>query len=169
MTKESPATPSETCIVGATCANCGFRYYEYNGRIIPCPVCALSARSEIAPKGWRLVPEEPTTAMMHVAFARGAAGEYNEGIWKAMLAAAPCAPSAIAPKWIPVSERLPTETRDQVICLAYTPTDSDGDASVPGAFVASYDGDGEWNSRMDTGCWEPGDVTHWMPFPEGPK
>lgn len=71
-------------------------------------------------------------------------------------------------KWIPVSERLPTEPRDQIICLAYTPESSDGDKSVPGAFAASYD-DGEWTSRMDTGCWEPGEVTHWMQFPEGPK
>lgn len=34
-----------------------------------------------------VVPREPTEAMIRVAIERGAAGEYNEGIWKAMLAA----------------------------------------------------------------------------------
>lgn len=43
------------------------------------------------PEGWRLVPIVPTAKMMRVAFERGAAGEYNEGIWKAMMDAAPVA------------------------------------------------------------------------------
>ena len=25
--------------IGATCATCGFRYWEYQGHIIPCPLC----------------------------------------------------------------------------------------------------------------------------------
>lgn len=41
------------------------------------------------PETWKLVPTEPTAEMLDVAIKRGAAGEYNEGIWAAMLAAAP--------------------------------------------------------------------------------
>jgi hypothetical protein len=48
-----------------------------------------TAASATVPEGWKLVPVEPTPEMIRVAIARGAAGEYNEGIWKAMLAAAP--------------------------------------------------------------------------------
>ena len=35
-------TPANFGSVSATCTNCGFRYYEYNGHIIACPVCALA-------------------------------------------------------------------------------------------------------------------------------
>src|SRR5258708_29887681 len=34
---------------GATCAKCDFRYQDYKGHIIPCPVCALTqSQKEVA-------------------------------------------------------------------------------------------------------------------------
>jgi hypothetical protein len=49
---------------------------------------ALESASRL-PDGWVAVPVEPTQEMISVAIARGCAGDYNEGIWAAMLAAAP--------------------------------------------------------------------------------
>jgi hypothetical protein len=56
---------------------------------------AQDSRQEV-PQGWKLVPVEPTEAMIDAAIERGAAGDYNEGIWAAMLAAAPSQPPAPA-------------------------------------------------------------------------
>lgn len=55
---------------------------------------------EAAPEAmdeWQLVPKRPTPAMVDVAMARGAAGDYNEQIWAAMLAAAPEPPAMNTP------------------------------------------------------------------------
>lgn len=53
------------------------------------------------PEGWKLVPIQPTAEMMQVGYERGAAGEYNEGIWKAML--------DVSPRYVspPVTEKNP--------------------------------------------------------------
>jgi hypothetical protein len=52
---------------------------------------ALESASRL-PAGWVAVPVEPTQEMVSVAIARGSAGDYNEGIWGAMLAARPEVP-----------------------------------------------------------------------------
>lgn len=71
-------------------------------------------------------------------------------------------------RWIPVNERLP-EGADAVSCEAWCTGD---EGQPPGPCVMTYDADEEpglrWQSREDTGCWEPGEVTHWRPRSTGP-
>ena len=71
-------------------------------------------------------------------------------------------------RWIPITERLP-EGEDAVSCEAWCAANEEGD--VPGPCVMHFDPEEEiglrWQSREDTGCWEPGEVTHWRPRPKG--
>jgi hypothetical protein len=70
--------------------------------------------------------------------------------------------------FIPVTERLP-EGEDAVTCEAWCAASEDFPA---GPCVMMYDADEEpglrWQSREDTGCWRPGEVTHWRPRSKAP-
>lgn len=71
------------------------------------------------------------------------------------------------PRWIPVTERLPTED-DYMPCyenydgavLWYT------NSGVMG-LGWYYDSTGNWSDMEN--CFPPGKVTHWMPIPKPPK
>lgn len=77
--------------------------------------------------------------------------------------------SAPASGWIPVTERLPTG-EDAVSCEAWC---LDADDDHPGPCIMMYDAEADegerWQAREDTGCWTPGEVTHWRPRPAGPS
>lgn len=66
--------------------------------------------------------------------------------------------------WILVSVTTPIGA-DAISCEAWCA----GDDDFPGPCIMSFDEDDRtWNSREDTGCWEPGEVTHWRPRAKGP-
>lgn len=73
------------------------------------------------------------------------------------------AESAKAPRWIPVSERLPEE---QVFVLIL---------QDDGRMMVAEKVDGDWWYRYfayDVDRWdenEQGKITHWMPLPKGPE
>jgi hypothetical protein len=72
-------------------------------------------------------------------------------------------------RWIPVTERLP-EGNDAISCEAWCAAEEPGE--VAGPCIMRFDAEAEegdqWSSSEDTGCWEPGPVTHWRPRPESP-
>ena len=59
--------------------------------------------------------------------------------------------------WIPVSERLPENGEDVLVC--------DGDAMAVACFNTK---DRVWDF-FELDFWSSSDVTHWMPLPEPPK
>ena len=61
------------------------------------------------------------------------------------------------PRWIPVTERLPEDTTEVLVCSGIF---------APFTEVAFYDG--LWYSAWD-GETEIESVTHWMPLPEPPE
>ena len=42
FTRAAMPSDSLTKLVGGKCNDCGFIYWEHNGHLIPCPVCALA-------------------------------------------------------------------------------------------------------------------------------
>lgn len=75
--------------------------------------------------------------------------------------------SMSAERWIAVTDRLP-KGEDAVSCEAWCAEVEEG--MLAGPCVMAYDeAEGEWQPREDTGCWEPGEVTHWRPRPKGPE
>jgi hypothetical protein len=48
MTAERDEFRATKLPVGGQCADCGFRYWEYKGHLIPCPRCELSALRAVA-------------------------------------------------------------------------------------------------------------------------
>lgn len=78
-------------------------------------------------------------------------------------------------RWIPVTERLP-EGVDAISCEAWCAAEGGHDGvsvgSVAGPCIMQFDAeadeDNRWTLREDTGCWEPGEVTHWRSRPDEP-
>lgn len=65
-------------------------------------------------------------------------------------------------KWIPVSERLPTEEGEYLICdMNYQPP------LIYSSFCQIHEG--TTNFYSDTGERDPDRVTHWMPLPSAPQ
>jgi hypothetical protein len=67
-------------------------------------------------------------------------------------------------RWIPVAERLPTG-EDAIRCEAWCAAEQDDPA---GPCIMMFH-KSTWHSCEDTGCWEPGPVTHWRPRSKGPR
>lgn len=74
-------------------------------------------------------------------------------VWKLRL-------KEIEPKWIPVSERLPENNNQWVLCLC-----------VGGAMeVLKFDYTmRNWDSQYPRRCYIESYVTHWMPLPKPPQ
>lgn len=66
-----------------------------------------------------------------------------------------------APKWIPVTERLPEQKKAHYLCLL----DDDSMAVVYWSKVPDWASKGEWTWHNPN--WK--EVTHWMPLPQPPK
>ena len=84
---------------------------------------------------------------------------YQEGYKQGVASGYRQKSQSMAPKWIPVTERLPDEG-DRCLCRLKS-------FAFPGSFyqmILRYDKLG----FRDGGVYEDG-VTHWMPLPEPPK
>lgn len=73
------------------------------------------------------------------------------------------AEAAKAPRWIPVSERLPQEWWPVLGLIQYH-----DEKEPPAQQVLWYLGNGHWRETW-RGDMIESDVTHWMPLPEPPK
>lgn len=118
------------------------------------------------PDGWKLVPVEPTEAMLDAAYSHPASAEDRmRKQYASMLSAAPAAPEKqnaqqnIPGDWIKCCERMPEKERFYLVWVNASKVEGYYDHTD----VVAYQGEGHWSNEFGW-C-----VTHWMPLPSAPE
>lgn len=147
---------------------------------------SVRAQAEAVPKGWKLVPVEPTEKML---FAGSSAAEtdafgcksaWPSDTYRAMLAAAPKQAEAV-PQWQPI-ETAPKDgrklllfytnslgrARTVVACWVTDEEAAESDHDGFGLEAGWYERIDNWGEYSQVGIHE-GEPSHWMPLPPPPQ
>lgn len=109
-----------------------------------------TAKAQVVPEWWRLVPVEPTKEMFAAGYDELENSESIELIYKRMISASPaCGGSS---EWVSVFKERPQK--------------------IEGNKIWATDGDAQFECEFSDGFWcniSGSEFTHWMPLPPAPE